>query len=269
MDDLKPTTPDPTGRPAAPPVVVSNPHSEKPVPAREEGMRPEAAANPNVRPEQDEPNGPVGGLIGAAASEAALATPSSAPTGADARVLEQMGVESEGIESGQLLGLVAAVVFAIVALGVVLVYLFYIPYRQQVGDTASDVGDYPELEQSRTEARAKLGQYARADSVYVVPVERAMALVAAEYRGGDSTAAANQPTTFQQFNTLMTNRGAGAAVQRPATRSVASRLPNNSPDGLRLVPGAPAAPGRTNEEVGVDDDQRDVSPTTLGDVQSE
>ncbi|HEX8386370.1 MAG TPA: hypothetical protein VF576_09305 [Rubricoccaceae bacterium] len=232
-------------------------------------MRPEAVANPNVRPEQDEPSGPVGGLLGAAASEAALATPSSAPTGADARVLEQMGVESEGIESGQLLGLVAAVVFAIVALGVVLVYLFYIPYRQQVGDTASDVGDYPELEQSRTEARAKLGQYARVDSVYTLPIERAMALTAARYGAGDSTAAGALPTTSQQFNTLMTNRGAGRAVQQTAGRFVAARLPNNSPGGVRLAPEAPPVPGRTNEEVGVDDNRRDVPPTTLGDVQSE
>jgi hypothetical protein len=267
MDDPTPTTPNPAHETSTTsPAVVPNPHADAPAPHRPEGMRPEAAANLDARPEQDEPGGPLAGLVGAASTQAVN---EAAPVSADASVLEQMGVEGEGIESGQLLGLVAATIFAVAALAVVLIYLFYIPFRQQVGDTASDVGDYPELEQSRTEARAKLGQYARVDSVYTVPVERAMALVAAEYRGGDSTAAANQPTTSQQFNTLMTNRGAGAAVQRPATRSVASRLPNNSPDGLRLVPGAPAAPGQTNEEVGVDDDQRDVPPTTLGDVQSE
>jgi hypothetical protein len=229
-------------------------------------MRPEAAANMDARPEQDEPGGPLAGLVGAASTQAAN---EAAPVSTDAAVLEQMGVEGEGIESGQLLGLVAATIFAVLALAVVLIYLFYIPTRQQAGDTASDVGDYPELEQSRTDARAKLSQYSRADSTYTVPVERAMSLVTAAYRSGDSTGAANQPATRQQFNTLMTNRGAGAAVQRPATRSVASRLPNNSPDGLRLVPGAPPSPGRTNEEVGVDDDRRDVPPTTLGDVQSE
>ncbi|HEX8387276.1 MAG TPA: hypothetical protein VF576_13880, partial [Rubricoccaceae bacterium] len=150
-----------------------------------------------------------------------------------------------------------------------LVYLFYIPYRQQVGDTASNVGDYPELEQSRTDARAKLGQYSRADSVYVVPIDRAMSLVAAEYGSGDSTTAGDLPTTSQEFNTLMTNRGSGAAVQQRGRLSVAARVPDNSPGGVRLAPEAPPVPGRTNEEVGVDDNQRDVSPTTLGDVQSE
>lgn len=268
MDDPTLPTPDPDRQTVTTPLpVVPNPHGDVPVPGPQAGMRPEAVANADVRPEQDEPGGPLASLVGAASTQVATET---APAGSDAAVLEQMGVEGEGIESGQLLGLVAATIFAIVALAVVLVYLFYIPFRQQVGDTAGDVSDYPELEQSRTEARAKLGQYSRADSTYAVPIDRAMSLVAGQYRSGDGTAAGGgQPTTSQQFNTLMTNRGAGAAVQRPAARPAGARLPNNSPGGVRLAPEAPVAPGRTNEEVGVDDAQRDASPTTLGDVQSE
>ncbi len=151
MDDQTPTTPDPD---RTPPVAVPNPHSGKPVPTPQEGMRPEAAQNPAVRPEQDEPGGPLGGLVGASATQAAAeavpgaSTPTEAlPGDPGAALLEQMGVEEEGIESGQLLGLVAGVVAGIIALGVGLIFLFYLPYRAQVGERQDNVEQYPELEQ--------------------------------------------------------------------------------------------------------------------------
>lgn len=269
MDDS--TTPGKT-----PPVSVPNPHSDAPAPTPQSGMRPEAAADPSVRPEQDEPGGPLAGLVGTAASQAAS---EAAPASADSALLENMGVESEGIESGQLLGLVAATIVAIAALAVVLIFLFYLPYRQQVGTTSSNVSQYPELEQVRTEAAAKLNQYARADSVYHVPIGQAMSVVAARY-AQTGAAPAGLPSTRQQWNTLMLNRGTGTSVQNPAglTRRTTVEQERLSADSegeagaARTAPGtpvssttgaettgtanAPAMPrrtaGTTNEEVGVD-----------------
>ena len=204
MDDTTPTTPGQT-----PPVTVPNPHADAPAPSPQDGMRPEAAADPAVRPEQDEPGGPLGGLVGAAATQAAV---EASPADADAALLETMGVEGEGIESGQILGLVAATIAAIFALAAGLFFLFYLPFRQQVGDSASNVAQYPELEQVHTEGLAKLGQYARADSLYQVPIGQAMSVVAGRYATA-GTAPAGLPSTRQQWNTLSLNRGLGTSAQ--------------------------------------------------------
>lgn len=269
MDDTTPTTPGQT-----PPVTVPNPHADAPAPSPQAGMRPEAAANPTIRPEQDEPGGPLGGLVGAAATQAAA---EATPADADAALLETMGVEGEGIESGQILGLVAGVIVGIIALGVGLIFLFYIPFRQQTGDTASDVAQYPELEQVHTEALAKLGQYARADSLYQVPIEQAMSVVAGRYAAAGA-APGGLPSTRQQWNTLSLNRGIEPATQNPAgvarrTTPEQERLSaesNGEVGAARTVaPVAPAA-GQTNEEVGVDGPARpaaasmDNTPQTDG-----
>jgi hypothetical protein len=254
-------------------------------------MRPEAAANPEIRPEQDEPGGPLAGLVGTAATQAAT---EAAPANADAELLEKMGVENEGIESGQLLGLVTATIFAVAGLAVVLIYLFYLPFRQQVGTQAGDVSDYPELEQSRTEALAKLNQFARTDSLYNVPINQAMSVVAGRYAASSgaagSAAPAGLPATRQQWNTLMLNRGIGTAIQNPTGRprrttveqerlaatssgaAGAARTATGSTQGQtpaeRIAPGmTPRTPGMTNEEVGVDDSGAEQAPTTLGDAQ--
>ena len=271
MDD---PTPDPAARPTPPPVAVPNPHGDEPAPPPQSGMRPEAAASMNVRPEQDEPGGPLAGLVGTAGAQAAA---EAAPAGTDAALLETMGVEAEGIESGQLLGLVAGVIVSIIALGVVLVFLFYIPFRQQVGDTASDVSDYPELEQSETEARAKLNQFARADSTYQVPIEQAMSVVTGRYRQAGTEAPAGLPATRQEWNTLMTNRGTGAAVQLPTDgeslkAAEQERLAAFSAGQAGVAPRATLPPrvvGQTNEEVGTDDTTNEPAPTTLGEAQSD
>lgn len=276
MDDRTPSTP-PT-----PPIAVPDPHSDAPAPANLDGMRPEAAANMNVRPEQDEPGGPLAGLVGTSAAQAAA---EASPVDADTALLEQMGVESEGIESGQLLGLVAATIFSIVALAVVLIYLFYIPFLQDVDDTASDVSDYPELAQSRVDAQAKLDLYARADSTYQVPIEQAMGLIAGQYRAGAGAAPAGLPATRQQWNTLMLNRGTGTAVQNPAGlarrttveqerlaaasggAAGAARTAPTGPQATNAPALAPRRPGATNEEVGVDG--APATPTPTGNAQSD
>ena len=238
-------------------------------------MRPEAAANAAVRPEQDEPAGPLGSLVGAASTQATLeATPAATPSDSD--LLASMGVESEGIESGQILGLVAGVVVSVVALAVVLVYLFIIPTRQQAGTDRSNVSEYPELEQSRTEGRAKTSLFARNDSLYQIPVENAMSAVTAQYaRGG--AAPVGQPSTRQQWNTLMINRGTGATAQPSGSEEdhvvllQDQRLSaaSNGAAGIRAdrSRGARVRVGSTNEEVGTDNGVTEVAPTTLGEAQ--
>lgn len=277
MDDQTPTTPDSD---RTPPVAVPNPHIGKSAPKPLEGMRPEAAQNPAVRPEQDEPGGPLGSLVGASATQAvAEAVPSAntpteaLPADPGAALLEQMGVEEEGIESGQLLGLVAGVLVGIVALGVVLVYLFYIPYRDQVGMRSDDVEQYPELEQSRTEALAKLGQYARADSVYQMPIDQAMSVVAGQYRTIEGDVPSGLPSTRQQWNTLSLNRGEGTTVQNPMGRQEQASVENqrlalesNGQAGSRAGVSQPVVPrqGTTNEQVGTDGTPSEPAPVTLG-----
>ena len=282
MDEKTPTTPGPDALPT-PPVAVPNPHSGEAQPDALSGIRPEAEASRDealaagsrgALPIQDEPGGPLAGLVGTASTQAAA---EATPANTDTALLEQMGVESEGIESGQLLGLVVAVVISVIGLVVVLVFLFYIPFRQQVGNSASDVLDYPELEQSETEARAKLNQFARADSTYQVPIDQAMSVVAGRYRAADTSRASGLPETRQQWNTLMANRGTGTAVQTPAgmarrTSVEQERLAalSNGEAGAAPGRGLPRrAPGQTDEQVGTDGTPTAPAPTTLGEAQSD
>lgn len=273
MDDRTPSTPTPD---PTPPVAVPDPHTDEALPTALEGMRPEAAANAAVRPEQDEEMGPLGGLVGASAAQVSAEATSDGDTpNPEAALLANMGVEEEGIESGQLLGLVASVVFAILALALVLVFLFYLPFRQQVNDTAADVSQYPELEQVHTDGLLKTGQYALVDSVYRVPVDNAMGIVAARYRQAE--APAGLPATRQQWNTLMVNRGMGTTVQAPlGTQGQASvenqrlALESDGQAGSRAgvtLPVTPLERGETNEEVGVDGTPNPPAPVTLGDAQ--
>ena len=281
MDDTTPTTPE-SG--SVPPVAIPNPHSGEAIPPAQEGMRPEAQASREAAletgsraalPEQDEPGGPLGALVGAVSTQAVLeATPAADPSDSD--LLASMGVESEGIESGQILGLVAGVVVSIVALAVVLVYLFIIPTRQQAGTDRSNVSDYPELDQITTEGRAKTSLFARNDSLYQIPVENAMSAITAQYSQGGA-APVGQPSTRQQWNTLMINRGSGATVQPSgseedhvvllqdqrlsAASGGASGVRADSSRGVRIRRGS------TNEEVGTDNGVTEAAPTTLGDAQ--
>lgn len=220
--------------------VVPDPHRGEALPETQEGTRPGTDASV-VRPEQDEPGGPLAGLVGAASAQVA----EEATPGGDARVeasLEDMGVEPEGIESGQLLGFVVATLAAVAVLSAVIIYLIYTPFRNTTAATASDVEQYPELHQSRVDAEAKLNQPTRTGDVLTIPIGQAMQRVVAEY---GNPSAAGQPTTRQAFNTLLVNRTAGRAVQAltaaPAdtsvTRSaVVEEAPPTAPDTSEPTP---------------------------------
>ena len=243
---------------------MPNPHAgEIPPAAADEGLRPEAVGTP-ARPTGDEPLGPYGELIPAAAVEAAAeATPGDDPEAES--LLEQMGVEEEGIESGQILGLIAAVLISVVGLIVVLIYLFVIPTRVEAGEDAEDVDDYVELRQVRVAGLAKLENYERADSTYAVPIGRAMGLVAADY-GATRAGAANVPTTRQDWNLLPISTTPPRAVRASASRGALTApvpetgvetAPLNPTGGVAPVQEASPAPlgesFETGEEVGVDE----------------
>lgn len=242
MDDQAPQMPAPDERPERPEDPVPNPHRTEPMPAAEEGMRP--GVDPAVRPSQDETYGPLGELAKSAAAEATTEaseiTEGKKDAGAES-LLAQMGVEEEGIESGQMLGLFASVLVAILALAVVLIYLFYIPYRTQTGLAAEGAARTTDLDIIRTEGQAKLTQYTRSDSTYGVPIGRAMGLVVAGYGTGDD---ATLPDSRQEWNTLPVMRGMGDAVQKADRASVDPRF-----DDPAL---AREALGDAEEEVGVD-----------------
>ena len=241
---------------------MPNPHAGAPAPAAgDEGLRPEAVGTP-ARPTGDEPLGPYGELIPTATTEAKEeATPGGDPEAES--LLEQMGVEEEGIEGGQILGLILSVGVAVVALIVVLIYLFIIPTQVQDASDAEDVDEYVELEQVRVEGLAKLDHYERADSsAYAIPIGRAMGLVANQY-GATRTGAVNVPTTRQDWNTLPITVGPPRAVQVPAQRgALTAPVPATgtgpAPLDPSVVPGATRDPlllpdGETGEEVGVDE----------------
>ncbi len=212
MDDQLPPSPD----------RVPDPHRGKPVPEQEEGMRP--GVDPAVRPAQDEEVGPLEGLIGTASadvSEEASEVVGDQDSEAQA-LLEQMGVEDENIASGQLLGMVAAVLASVAALAVILIYLFIIPYRTQTAQRVDGEAQYEELNVVQTEGMAKLGPVAsRTDDTYGVPIDQAMGLVVADYGTG---ADASLPQTRQEWNLLPVMRGLGRAVQEIEREDVQPRF---------------------------------------------
>lgn len=225
MDEQAPTTPTP------------DPHRDEPLPPEQEGTRP--GTDPAVRPEQDEPNGPLAGLVSAGAAsvkEEAAEVAGDSDAEAEA-LLAQMGVEDEGIASGQLLGLVAAVLVGVAALALVLIFLFYIPYRTQVGDREAGEARATDQEILRTEATAKIGNYSRTDSTYGLPIARAMGLVAAQYGAADSVGRAESRA---EWNERGVTRGMYTAVQD---------TPQQGEIPPRTLP-----PGDGDEQVGVDDD---------------
>ena len=242
MDDQAPQMPPPDERPDSAADPVPNPHRTEPAPTPEEGMRP--GVDPAVRPSQDETYGPFEGLAKSATAEATTeasqVTEGDKDAGAES-LLAKMGVEEEGIESGQMLGLFASVLVSILALAVILIYLFYIPYRTQTGLEAEGAARTTDLDIIRTEGQAKLTQYTRTDSTYGVPIGRAMGLVVAGYGTGDD---ASLPDSRQEWNTLPVMRGMGDAVQSVDRAEVEARF---SDPAL-----AREALGDAEEEVGVD-----------------
>lgn len=167
MEDRTPDTPDSTLVP-------------------EEGRRPEA--DPSVaRPDQEEPNGPVEGLLHATATEVAAKVSDDPAVEAEA---EALGVEDEGIESGQIMGLVIATMFSIAVVVLTIVFLFYLPTLNQTEVEMANVpGErYEELRENRAEGLGLISAYAtdaNDPTVFRIPIEEAMEQVARQAGSAD------------------------------------------------------------------------------------
>ncbi len=185
--------------PEAPERPVPDPHAGASHP-QHEGMRPEA--DPSVEwPGLTEPGGPAAGLFQSAGAEAAA---HYANNPAAAAIAEAAGVEDEGVEAGQLFGLMLATGIAIVVLILTVYFLFYSPLLQETRAVAADVplDRYVELRDSRTAGVGLISAYSvNEDSTYRLPIETAMELVARDYAAatpaaaGSATAAEVSPRT--------------------------------------------------------------------------
>ena len=200
-----------------------------------------AASGEALPPELEEPNGPLPGLVNAAKVE--VEAELTDDTSAEA-LLAQMGVEDEGIESGQLVGMVLAIVVSVAALAFALIYLFIIPLQQRTEDEADVGAEYPELASVVAAGESQLTDYRTTEGGYGIPIERAMEVIATEY---DSTAGATSRTR-QQFNTAWIDLSPDGAVRTAGGREAISAT----------AVSAEGAPGEATEETDVDDAPDDV-----------
>lgn len=146
---------------------------------------PEEGAKDLSRP--DELLGPYPALIRSATAEAAAEV-----TGEES-LLEhdlEMGVEHENVEAGQILGIVLAIIAAIMMMVVVLFQWTRI-VESEIRYASTGISGYPELRQVEMSAQEKLTGYgAVEEGRYRIPIDRAMDLVVQEARqSGDSAAA--------------------------------------------------------------------------------
>lgn len=148
---------------------------------------------PTTEPDEDEPLGPATKLFKAAGAEAAIeATGSQKETD----LAHQMGVEPEGVESAQILGLTLGVMVAL-ALIVILLFNWKSTVREQAYSRAVSTSGYPELLENEAKAARELSQYEvlnDAQGLYRVPIDRVITLLSNEAQTGrDSTISEELP----------------------------------------------------------------------------
>ena len=156
----------------------------KPVPptARDEFTEPNPHASGDAAlPENQEPLGVGAAMFQGVGNEA------TAYSTDDPEALEEamkLGVEHEGIESAQLVGLMMATVIAIAVL-VVTVFAFVISPTIQGAQAAAEQEElYPELLSVRASGLARINDYAvesAEEGTYRIPIEDARRLVARAY----------------------------------------------------------------------------------------
>ena len=146
----------------------------------------EEAVGDVARP--DERLGPYPELIRSASVEAAAEV--TGEEGLYDRESE-MGVEHEGVEAGQILGITLAIAASIVMIVIVLFQWTRI-VEMETRVEAAGISGYPELHQNELEAQRMIREYGVVDGeagVYRVPVERAMELMVQEAREAEDSVA--------------------------------------------------------------------------------
>lgn len=212
--------------------MVPDPHRNEPDPTRDEHTRdaPDAGI---VRPDQQEELGPLEGLVHAGAVQAAEVLGSEE---AEAEA-ERLGIEAEGFESAQIFSimLATAVTLGLAVVGVVGLVWFVADGETRDRDA---VVLYPELQNTRTLAAAKLGEYGRQEEVYQMPIESAMESVADEYFAEQQNEARRPP---ENFSTLYLD--ANAEDWLSGTARINEVIDNNGAVPVRETDAEETVPG--------------------------
>jgi hypothetical protein len=131
--------------------------------------------------EEKEDLGPYPELLKAAGQEAKMEAKGGG-TAKDMAEAEAMGVEPEGIESAQILGIAISILVAVVVAAFVLFM-----WTDRVSERASldsiRVSGYPDLRQTEIDAARQLTQYQvlnDAERIYQIPIDQAMRLMVNE-----------------------------------------------------------------------------------------
>lgn len=144
------------------------------------GSTPEMAAQHLERP--DEKYGPYPELITSTAVEAAAEA-----TGSDRlyEEEEEVGVEHEGVEAGQVLGLAFAILAAVILI-IILVFFWVSQVEQTARYEAATISQFPERQQLETAGEQELTGYGVVDpeeEIFRIPIQRAMELMIEEAQG--------------------------------------------------------------------------------------
>jgi len=130
-------------------------------------------------PDQDEQYGPLAGLFKGAAVEVAAEV-----TGHEkyAEEEEDLGVEHEGVEAAQILGLTLAIAMAL-ALSIFALFQYFNITAKSARFEAAGMSGYPTLRENNFEALQKLSGFAAVEGEadrYRIPIDHAIELMANE-----------------------------------------------------------------------------------------
>ena len=123
--------------------------------------------------------GPAGELVRATSAEMAAEV-----TGSEKYYEEEerLGVEHEGIEAGQIMGIAGGVLLAIILMIITLLMVVDLEAAEQQ-ETVMDGSSYPTLQETEAQARERLNQYGIVEGeeeAYRIPIDRAMQIIANE-----------------------------------------------------------------------------------------
>ncbi len=175
------------------PIRTPDPHRDEPTPLPDAHTRPEAEGV--IRPDQQESDlGPIGELMGTAPAEATTEVAADM-TGDPAAEATAQHTEAEGVESAQIFSIMLATA---VTLGLAVFGVFFLVAYVADNETVERdaVGLYPELQETRARAAAKLSDYGREEEVYQMPIDAAMASVAETYAARQGDAAVPAPQNY-------------------------------------------------------------------------
>ena len=145
----------------------------------------------------DEDYGPAGELVRASSAEMAAEV-----TGAEKyyEAEERLGVEHEGIEAGQIMGIAGGVLLAIILMIITLLMAVDLEATEQ-REAVVDASRYPDLQETEAQAMERLNQYGVVEGeegVYRIPIDRAMQIIANEAYQEEGQGPSEEPSLDDQ-----------------------------------------------------------------------